>query len=173
MSLFDPESETASPDPGVTSWARIRRTNEFAPSTTLSKARLMTALSGISILVVDDNDDNLELMEMCLNLAGAAVRTAQSASAAYEVASDFRPQVLISDISLPDEDGCSMLETLRSKFDLGEMRAIAVTGHSEPATREAAAKAGFQGYVVKPVTIPVLTEVVLGLLAAPSGAAAV
>ncbi len=124
----------------------------------------MAALSGISILVVDDNDDNLELLEMCLNLAGAAVRTAQSASAAYQVAGEFRPQVLISDISLPDEDGCSMLETLRSKYDLRDMRAIAVTGHSEPATKEAAVKAGFQGYVVKPVTIPVLTNVVLDLL---------
>jgi CheY-like chemotaxis protein len=125
----------------------------------------MTPLAGVSILVVDDNDDSLELMDMCLSLAGAQVRTADSATAAHRVVAEFTPDVLISDISLPDEDGCHMLKSLLAKFDLANLKAIAVTGHSEADVRGSAARAGFHAYVVKPVTVPVLTDSILRLLA--------
>jgi len=125
----------------------------------------MTPLAGVSILVVDDNDDSLELMDMCLSLAGARVRTADSATAARRVVAEFRPDVLISDISLPDEDGCHMLKSLLASFDLAHLKAIAVTGHSDADIRGSAARAGFHAYVVKPVTVPVLTDSILRLLA--------
>lgn len=125
----------------------------------------MNPLEGVSILVVDDNDDSLELMEMCLSLAGATVRTADSASAAHRVFAEFKPDVLISDISLPDEDGCRMLQSLREGFQIDGLKAIAVTGHSDADVRESALRAGFHAYVVKPVTVPVLTDSILRLLA--------
>ena len=128
------------------------------------KARNVNPLAGVAILVVDDNDDSLELMEMCLSLAGATVRTADSASAAHRVVAEFKPDVLISDISLPDEDGCQMLESLRARFELAAMKAIAVTGHSDSDVRSSAARAGFHAYVVKPVTVPALTDSILRLL---------
>lgn len=134
------------------------------PST---KVRDMNPLAGVAILVVDDNDDSLELMEMCLSLAGATVRTADSASAAHRVVAEFKPDVLISDISLPDEDGCQMLQSLRASFELGKLKAIAVTGHSDADVRGSAARAGFHAYVVKPVTVPALTDSILRVLAEP------
>jgi two-component system, OmpR family, response regulator len=133
----------------------------------------MNPLAGVSILVVDDNDDSLELMEICLSLAGASVRTADSASAAHRVVAEFKPDVLISDISLPDEDGCHMLKSLLATFDLRQRKAIAVTGYSEADVRGSAERAGFHAYVVKPVTVPVLTDSILRLLAEPNSSSPV
>jgi len=117
----------------------------------------MKKLDGIQILLVDDNEDNLELLQLSLEMEGAHVKGAASATAALERVNQSIPDVLVSDLTLPDEDGCALLARLRTLPGLGDLPAVAVTGHSDSTQRERAQRAGFGAYVVKPVELAQLT----------------
>jgi CheY-like chemotaxis protein len=126
----------------------------------------MKLLEGLSILLVDDNEDSLELLELSLQMEGAAVRGARSAEAALEAVSDFTPSVLVSDLTLPGDDGCELLSKLRRIPNFGRLPAIAVTGHSDGEAKARALKAGFGAYVVKPINLNELARIVRGLVMA-------
>ena len=71
-------------------------------------------LRGMRLLVVDDDADNREMLAMTLEQCGARVATAGSAAEAMRILEEERPQVLISDIGLPDEDGFSLMRKIRA-----------------------------------------------------------
>jgi PAS domain S-box-containing protein len=106
-------------------------------------------LSGIRVLVVDDDADSLELMRQLLAGAGADVSTSRSAGEALSRLSDFAAQVLVADIAMPNEDGFSLLLHVRER-GYG-MPAIAVTAFSSAEERLRALEAGFAEHVSKPV----------------------
>ncbi len=111
-------------------------------------------LSGIKVLVVDDSEDLLMLIGRWLRNKGAVVATANSAQAALHVFKDFRPDVLLSDIGMPDEDGYSLLNKIRalSPEEGGKTPAAALTAYARVEERDQALDAGFQIHVAKPVT---------------------
>jgi CheY-like chemotaxis protein len=117
-------------------------------------------LAGISLLVADDHTDSAELLEVLLANKGAEVRTANTASAALEVLESFKPSVLLLDISLPDMDGYELLREIRSLEGLGEVAAVAVTGHTSEDDRAKAEEAGFAGHTTKPIDIEALVRLV-------------
>jgi PAS domain S-box-containing protein len=118
----------------------------------------MVRLTGTRVLVVDDRMDERQLFEFVLEHAGAEVRTAATASEACQIFDDWRPDVLLSDIAMPDEDGYALLKRLRSQQS--DLPAIAVTAHARQEDRERALSAGFNLYVAKPVDPVRLTEAV-------------
>ena len=128
-------------------------------------------LHKVGVLLVDDNADSLELLKMCLEMEGAEVRTAACARDAYAVFEHWVPDALVSDLGLPDEHGCTMLETIRERFNWRRCGAIALTGHTDAATRTSAERAGFDRYVVKPVSLAELTATVAALAASDQGSA--
>ena len=111
-------------------------------------------LSGLHILVVEDNADALEMLAALLEISGARVTTATSAPAALQAFADFPPDVLLSDIGMPGEDGYSLARKVRA-FEAEQGRppvpAIALTGFAEYADRTRALEAGFQAHLTKPV----------------------
>ncbi|MGH8227365.1 MAG: ATP-binding response regulator [Steroidobacteraceae bacterium] len=108
-------------------------------------------LDGVAILVVDDEPDAREAVAETLRLEGARVTESDSAARALSVLEDARFDVLITDIGMPVEDGYSLVRKVR-RSALGEqMIAVALTGYSTPADREAALRAGFDAHVSKPV----------------------
>jgi PAS domain S-box-containing protein len=113
-------------------------------------------LSGFWILAVDDEADARELVSFMLQINGAKVTTANSAVEALEILKDSNgrlPDVLLSDISMPNESGYALLEKIRSlpREHGGQIPAVALTAFNRPEDREAAFDAGFQKHLGKPV----------------------
>lgn len=113
-------------------------------------------LSGFWILAVDDEADARELVSFMLQINGAKVTTANSAVEALDILknSDGRlPDILLSDISMPNESGYALLEKIRALPEEhgGQIPAVALTAFNRPEDREAAFDAGFQKHLGKPV----------------------
>jgi CheY-like chemotaxis protein len=121
-------------------------------------------LDGVRILVVEDDPDSLELFEYFLSTEGAVVATARSAADAGEWLSSNKPDVLISDLSLPDGDGCALIASLRANPEIARTPAIAITGHAEDAALLRTVKAGFDRHIAKPVELGAVLSTILALV---------
>jgi signal transduction histidine kinase/ActR/RegA family two-component response regulator len=127
-------------------------------------------LRGIRILIVDDASDERDLFAEVLSRAGAITETADSAANALRAVDRLRPDVIVSDIAMPGEDGYMFLRKLRGHRDphISAIPAVAVTAHARAEDRQNAFAAGFQRYVSKPVQPKDLVRVVGALLATDS-----
>ncbi|MCL7421260.1 MAG: PAS domain S-box protein [Methylobacter sp.] len=103
------------------------------------------------ILVVDDNRDAAQSLSLLLNTVGHAVSLAYDGHAALETALAERPEVVLLDIGLPGMDGYAVARALRQHPALGTTHLIALSGYGRQVDREQARKAGFNGYLTKPV----------------------
>jgi signal transduction histidine kinase/ActR/RegA family two-component response regulator len=109
-------------------------------------------LHDLHVLVVDDEEDARTLMQATLSQFGADVVTAGSAADALAEIDRRHPDVMLSDIGMPHEDGFSLIRQLRSRSaaDGGEIPAVAITAYASAQDRTAVAAAGFQAHVAKP-----------------------
>jgi PAS domain S-box-containing protein len=129
-------------------------------------------LKGVTLLVVDDDDDARELIADALVEMGAHVERARSAEEALAKLQNSPPHVLISDIGMPIEDGYSFLRRLRALPPErgGDTPAIALTAYARPEDIRKAEEAGFQLHVVKPVRLEHLIEAVRSCVRHPGRA---
>jgi signal transduction histidine kinase/CHASE1-domain containing sensor protein/CheY-like chemotaxis protein len=119
-------------------------------------------LSGLNVLLVDDDSDNLKLMATALTKRQANVTAVSSANEAIRAITRKRPDVLVSDIAMPDEDGYGLIEKVR-RLENGETQnipAVAITAYAKDEDRERALSSGFQIYLAKPVELTELISVV-------------
>jgi PAS domain S-box-containing protein len=128
-----------------------------------SDRRQAAVLQGVSVLLVDDDLEFLELAAMALRQAGADIRTASSTYGAYEVLSAWKPSVVVTDLAMPAQDGFMLLGTMRATFSRG-VPVIAVTAHATPENRTRVAEAGFDLCLAKPVDPLELTGAIARLL---------
>jgi len=105
------------------------------------------------VLVVDDEPDSRSLLQRLLEDCRAVVSTASSSAEAFERLIGERPDVLVSDIGLPVEDGYTLIRRVRALTpdQGGRTPAIALTAYARPEDRMKAIMAGFQHHVSKPV----------------------
>jgi CheY-like chemotaxis protein len=110
-------------------------------------------LDGLRILVVDDNADGRTLTSMVLTQAGASANVAASVREALQMLEAERPDVVVSDIGLPDEDGYRLIRRIREHEaeHEGFLPAVALTGYARAEDRARILAAGFQAHVPKPV----------------------
>ena len=110
-------------------------------------------LDGIHVLLVEDDDDSRKLLGTMLKRNGARVTSTKSAAEALNVFAEQLPDILISDIGMPDEDGYELIRKLRRlPGDKGGMTpAIAVTGYASRKDRERALEAGYHKHMAKPI----------------------
>src|SRR5262249_18547254 len=113
------------------------------------RVALPAVLRGRTVLVVEDHDDSRELIAGVLESAGARVLAVGTAQEAVDLATDVRPDVLLADLGLPDEDGYVLLTRIRAKFP--EIPALALTAYARAIDRDRALAAGFRQHVIKPV----------------------
>jgi signal transduction histidine kinase/ActR/RegA family two-component response regulator len=122
-------------------------------------------LDGLRILVVDDSADGRTLTSLVLTQAGATVKAVGSVRDAVQVLHLERPDAIVSDIGLPDEDGYGLIRQIR-QFEAqhgGFLPAIALTGYARAEDRDRILAAGFQAHVSKPVEPVELTAAIAAL----------
>jgi PAS domain S-box-containing protein len=119
-------------------------------------------LKGLRILVVDDEKDSLALLKAITENAGALVKAVSSSAEAVEAAADFKPDVLISDIGMPVEDGYTLIKKIRqmTEPEIAAVPAIALTAYARQEDRERALSSGFQMHIAKPVGYMELIEAI-------------
>ena len=110
-------------------------------------------LDGVRILVVDDEADARSLLTIILQQYGAEVKTAGSTLEGLEALKEWRPEVLVSDIGMPDRDGYELIREVRALGSAqgGDLPAIALTAYARSEDRLKALKAGFQAHIAKPI----------------------
>jgi len=142
----------------------VRMPAERAPVAVTSDTPAVPSLTGLHILVVDDEADAREVMRFMLERGGARVRIADSAAAALDAVREERPDLVISDIGMPIEDGYVMVRRLRAMED-GARRvpAIALTAYASEEDSRRARVAGFDAHLSKPVDPARLIEIAVDL----------
>ena len=127
-------------------------------------------LTGVDVLVVDDDEDSRLLMQMTLGRYGAAVTTVASVGEALASIDRAVPDVILSDIGMPHEDGLDLLRRLRARAPEygGTIPAVAITAYASSADRASTAAAGYQAHVAKPFEPGDVARLVRRLVNQPS-----
>lgn len=120
-------------------------------------------LAGLHVLVVDDDRDCLELVARVLETRKADVTIASSVTEALTLLSTISPDVILSDIGMPGQDGYELLRQIRSQPQTAAIPAAALTALARPEDRTRAMSAGFQTHIAKPVAVAELVAVVQSL----------
>lgn len=107
-----------------------------------------------SVLIVDDEPDNLELVAIYLSYVGSSVKTAYNGLEGLAALETFDANLLLIDLSMPKMDGWELKAALRSHPSYQNITTIALTAHAMPTDRERVQMAGFDGYLAKPINLP-------------------
>ena len=127
------------------------------------------ALAGVKVLALDDDADARSLVERVLSDHGAKVLVASSAAEAFGIVQAEKPDVFVSDIGMPGEDGISLMRRIRQLpvQQGGAVAAVALTAYARAEDREKAIEAGFQMHMVKPFSAAELIKTVVALAPKP------
>lgn len=104
-----------------------------------------------TVLVVDDVRDNVILISLSLQDMGYRVLTATNGDDALSVAKVARPDLILMDIAMPQQDGLAATRLIREEIGLEDTPIIAITAFATDGIRQAAFDAGFNGYLTKPI----------------------
>ncbi|MBD2028043.1 GAF domain-containing protein [Leptolyngbya sp. FACHB-711] len=143
-------------DQGTTSTVRLplrsRASSKTKPETHLPPLALDSQpLQGVQILVVDDEPDSRALAVSILEEAGAIPTAAGDAIEALAILAHSKPDVLVSDIGMPNMDGYTLLKKIRQMLPAQMIPAIAITAYAAEIDQQQAIRAGFQQYMTKPI----------------------
>ena len=121
-------------------------------------------MSRARILVVEDNPLNLKLVRDVLGAAGYEVVTATSGEEGLRVAAEHPPELVLMDLQLPGIDGTEAMRRLRDGPLADDVPVVAVTAFAMAEDQANAARAGFDGYIEKPISVRGLVDQVRGFL---------
>ena len=116
------------------------------------------------ILYIEDNIDNMTLVKRVLQVEGYEVIGAENGTAGLVKAKETKPDLVITDINLPDIDGYQITETLKKDAQTAHIPIIAMTANVMKKDREQVHEVGCDGYIAKPIDIDVLPEQVENFL---------
>jgi PAS domain S-box-containing protein len=135
--------------------------SDGSPVTSDSKSS--KSLAGIRILAVDDEPDMLDLMTFVLQESGAEVQSVTTAAAALSCLTQFKPDIVVSDVAMPEKNGYELIQQLRLHPD-GQIPAIALTAYASATDEERSLQAGFQQHLTKPIEPEVLVAAIISLV---------
>lgn len=110
------------------------------------------------VLIVEDDRDNLSVATQLLEFYGAEVRSAENGQQGLELLAEYRPTLVLLDLSMPSMDGWQMLKRLRADPAMAHLPVIAVTAHAMDGDKQRVLEAGFNGYISKPFRITTFME---------------
>ena len=117
------------------------------------------------ILIVEDNVDNYELVRFLLERAGHDTRWARGGREAIQMSKQEKPDLIIMDLSLPEMDGWTATERIKTDVETNHIPIAALTAHTLPGDRKRALDAGCDGFLSKPINIALFNETVIKLIA--------
>jgi CheY-like chemotaxis protein len=121
------------------------------------------ALLGLRILFIEDDPETQEVVALALEENGAVVRAAASMRDALDRIDEFGPDLLLSDIGLPEEDGYALMRAIRSRGR--EIPAIALTAYTRPEDKQTALAAGYWHHMAKPIDVTELVTTISAVAA--------
>jgi len=127
---------------------------------------LAQTLNGTRVLVVEDDPDTLETLKMLLEAHAAKVCGVLGGAEAVRKLATFRPDLVLSDLAMPGEDGFALVAKIRKRApsEGGRVPVLALSAHDDPEDHQQASAAGFQGFLNKPVTADTLLRALRGAL---------
>ncbi|MEK6279853.1 MAG: ATP-binding protein [Acidobacteriota bacterium] len=129
----------------------------------------LPSLANVNVLLVDDNEDTLQILGVMLSESKATVQTAASVADALEVLEWYQPDVIVSDLAMPGEDGYSLISKLRAREGSDTpIPAVALTSYVRVEDRTRALSAGFNMFVPKPVQPEELITAIANLVEEPA-----
>jgi len=124
------------------------------------------------ILIVEDNERNAKLLRDVLGAKGYPTHDTTTAEEGLEFARKEHPALILMDISLPGMDGVTALKEIRADSEICNTPVIAVTASAMPMDRRNIEKAGFDGYITKPISLKHFLAEVKTMIGAPKSASA-
>lgn len=148
-------------------WSRASQKKSLESPLSTRNSRL----AGVRVLVVDDDADSRDFLVFALQDNGAIATAVNSSSSALNVLVSFKPDLLISDIGMPEEDGYNLIRQVRTlpAAQGGQIPAIAVTAYAGDKDRHEAISAGFQRHLSKPVIPDALVNAIVELVVSREG----
>lgn len=124
------------------------------------------ALEGWTVAVIDDDPDSLEVVSVLLEMHGATIKSASNGQAGWELISTVRPDLIISDLSMPGLSGWELVDKLKQgDRALADIPVIALTAHAMEQDRRRAISAGFHNFITKPLQPENFVKQVITILA--------
>jgi CheY-like chemotaxis protein len=151
---------------GVGKGARFTLSVNFVPSLPADvepEAKQRSSLNGMKVLIVEDSEDTLTLLSAIFGREGAHVMTASSANAALDSVKEKRPNLIVSDIGMPDTDGYEFLQRVKVLPGMNDVPAIAISGYASDEDRARALNVGYSALVPKPIDVDDLFGIIQGL----------
>jgi PAS domain S-box-containing protein len=142
---------------------RLEATQATPPAPPPTALPRRDQLAGMRILVIDDDSDMREILAQILASAGATVRTAESVQTAVDLLRHELPDVVLTDLGMPDNDGYDLLRQLRSSAG-AHVPVAAVTAYARDVDRNRALEAGFDTFLAKPIDADELVRAVTELV---------
>jgi CheY-like chemotaxis protein len=121
-------------------------------------------LTGVRVLVVDDDDDSRDILDAVLCYRGALVSSADSVREALAAVHRVGPDIIICDIAMPGESGYDLVRAIRRDAGLRHIPVIAATGYAPLLSRSRALAVGFKAYLEKPVDLLKLCRMIQAVL---------
>jgi CheY-like chemotaxis protein len=120
-------------------------------------------VAGVRVLVVDDHSDSLDMLAVMLELHGARTRTATSVAEAMELIAAERPDIVISDLDMPKENGFVLVRRIQETDPA--LPVVAMTAHDSSEMREEVLAAGFRAHLAKPLDTGEFLAIIASLTA--------
>jgi CheY-like chemotaxis protein len=117
----------------------------------------------LRVLIVDDNRDGADALGLVVEALGNQVHVTYGGAQALDVATAFRPDLMLIDLAMPDMDGCHLVKQFRQIPGFAQTKIVAITGHADEGHRNLAKKAGFDAVLAKPVALNEIEGVLGGV----------
>ena len=155
---------------GAVFTVRLPLQPQIAAAVPAPSAARAQPITGLRALVVDDDADSRELLTLTLTSAGAVAIVASSVREALRLLESERPDLLLTDIGMPEQDGLDLIRIIRAMpaESGGRIPAIAVTAYASSAEKALALNAGFDRHVAKPYEPAVVLDIIAALTARPT-----
>lgn len=133
------------------------------------KKPMLTMEKTCRVLIVDDNRDGADALGLLVEELGNEVHVTYGGTKALEVATTFRPDLMLVDLLMPDMDGCGLVKCFRQTSAFAQTKIVAITGQKNDAHKSSALKAGFDAILFKPAALAEIKAVLASVVVSDTG----
>jgi len=147
----------------------LRFRHEHRRGLAKGKKPMPATRKALRVLVVDDNRDGADALGLLVEELGHQVHVTYGGTQALDVATAFRPDLMLVDLVMPDMDGCGLVMRVRQIPAFAPTKIVALTGHADEEHKSSALKAGFETVLFKPVTLSAIKTVLASVVLPDAG----